>query len=320
MPCYKPLTAYYARKINPKTGKRSLVFNIDQSLIPVQVKVSCGQCIGCRLDRSLQWAIRCVNEASLHPDNCFITLTFDDINLNKDQSLKVSDFQNFMKRLRKYIYPQKVRFFHCGEYGEKLKRPHHHACLFGIDFPDKKLLTISNENKIYTSEILKQLWPYGHHTIGDVTFDSAAYIARYVIKKINNKDLTKEQIYEQLKVMSNKELAQQYYKDKKQEYITMSRRPGIGSTWYQKYNKDIYPDGHCIHNGKPVKPPKFYDSQYELDNPLKFCILKNKRQQAAQNDPHNSQKRLSEREEFKKQLTNNKQRGYENDTKNLCNP
>ena len=137
MPCYKPLKAYYSKDVN-ESGKRSLVFTSEKALLPVELMVPCGRCIGCRLDRSLQWAMRCVHEASMHEDNCFITLTFDDDHLG-DGSLKVSDFQNFMKRLRQAIAPKKVRFFHCGEYGAKLSRPHHHACLFGFDFPDKVL-------------------------------------------------------------------------------------------------------------------------------------------------------------------------------------
>ena len=156
MPCYKPLTGYYSKVVN-KSGKRSLVFNPDLAIYPVKQQVSCGRCIGCRLDRSLQWAVRCVHEASLYEDNCFITLTFDDKHLVDNRSLKVSDFQNFMKRLRQYIKPNRVRFFHCGEYGAKFARPHHHACLFGYDFPDKAAF---NSN-VSTSGILQKLWPYG---------------------------------------------------------------------------------------------------------------------------------------------------------------
>ena len=118
MPCYKPLKAYYAREVND-TGKRSLVFNSEKALFPAQLQIPCGRCIGCRLDRSLSWALRCVHEASMHDENCFITLTFNDEHLAKNKSLKVSDFQNFLKRLRQFISPRKVRYFHCGEYGSK---------------------------------------------------------------------------------------------------------------------------------------------------------------------------------------------------------
>ena len=180
MPCFHPITAYYSRVENP-SGKRSLVFNSDKALVDVPMQVPCGRCIGCRLDRSRSWALRCVHEASLHEQNCFITLTFNDENLLDNSGLKVSDFQNFMKRLRQKIAPRTVRFFHCGEYGEKFSRPHHHACLFGYDFPDKVLFRKTSSGNLYTSELLSSLWPFGFSTIAAVTFETAAYVARYVL-------------------------------------------------------------------------------------------------------------------------------------------
>ena len=123
MPCYRPLTGYYGRELN-ETGKRSLVFSVDKALVDVPVQVPCGRCIGCRLDRSLSWAVRCIHEASLYDQNCFITLTVADgsapdcsqcgsmsrCDSNRDSlsSLRVCDFQNFMKRLRQFISPSLV--------------------------------------------------------------------------------------------------------------------------------------------------------------------------------------------------------------------
>ena len=118
----------------------------------------CGQCIGCRLERSRQWAIRCVHEASLWPDNCFVTLTFDDDNIISSGSLVKADFQKFMKRLRKR-FGKGVRYFHCGEYGDLLGRPHHHACLFNFSFPDRYLWSSSGGVNLYRSPTLEELWP-----------------------------------------------------------------------------------------------------------------------------------------------------------------
>ena len=145
MPCYHPLTAYYGCQVN-ESGKRSLVFSLDKAWVDVPLQVPCGRCIGCRLDRSLSWAVRCIHESSLYDENCFITLTFDNEHLPKaclkcrtvDGSLCVCQFQNFMKRFRQFVSPRVIRFFHCGEYGVKFSRPHHHACIFNYDFPDKK--------------------------------------------------------------------------------------------------------------------------------------------------------------------------------------
>jgi len=321
MPCYKPLAAYYGRKINPKTGKRPLVFNLDLSLIPVQIPVPCGRCIGCRLDRSLQWAIRCMHESSLHENNCFITLTFDQKHLDKHSSLKVADFQNFMKRLRKHYQPKIIRFFHCGEYGSKFARPHHHACLFNHDFADKVLIKEINGNKLYTSDTLKKLWPYGFNTIGEVTFESAAYIARYVLKKWSKENHTSEELYSRMKQFSDADLRKKHYQGKKEEYLTMSRKPGIASAWYDKFKEDVYPEGFCVVKTYKTKAPKYYENKFSLDNPIKYAQLKGERMLAAQGNKNNTQKRLDIREEYKKLITKGLTRGYENnDTENLCNP
>jgi hypothetical protein len=220
MPCYKPLEAWYSKDVNP-SGRRGIVFNPSLALQRDDpINISCGQCIGCRLERSRQWAIRCMHEASLHEENSFITLTFSPEHLvarDNPWSLDVRDWQLFMKRLRKRT-GKKIRFYHCGEYGELHKRPHYHACLFGYDFPDKRLWRVVNGQRLYTSYFLQELWPYGFSTIGTVTFESAAYVARYIMKKVSGKN------------------ADDYYQwfddetgeifDRHPEYTTMSRRPG----------------------------------------------------------------------------------------------
>jgi hypothetical protein len=100
------------------------------------LELPCGQCIGCRLERSRQWAMRCLHESSLYDRNAFVTLTYDDEHLPPGGSLNYPDFQRFMKRLRKNS-KSPIRFYMGGEYGESTLRPHFHVCLFGYDFPDK---------------------------------------------------------------------------------------------------------------------------------------------------------------------------------------
>lgn len=129
------------------------------------------------------WAVRIVHEAQMWPQNSFITLTYRPEDLPQGGSLNVEHYQLFMKKLRARNTGHKIRFFHCGEYGEKLSRPHYHAILFNYDFPDKKVFSEKNGNTIYTSELLEDIWGKGFCTIGDVTFQSAAYVARYVMKK-----------------------------------------------------------------------------------------------------------------------------------------
>ena len=151
MPCYSPVKGWLARVKNA-SGKRSVVFSFRDGLSDRPCSVPCGRCIGCRLERSRMWAVRCVHEAQLHSRNCFITLTFDDAHLDKSGSLVKRDFVLFMKRLRKRF--GRVRFFHCGEYGSQLSRPHHHACLFGFDFDDRVFYKEKSGVRLYRSKAL----------------------------------------------------------------------------------------------------------------------------------------------------------------------
>lgn len=271
MPCNRPLKAWYSSKVNP-TGKKSLVFAVKKDggcrRVPHDyadraLSVRCGQCLGCRLEHSRSWAVRCVHEASLHERNCFITLTFDDNNLRPTGSLDKADFPKFMKRLRKRFFgngKSEVRYFHCGEYGEKFKRPHHHACLFGFDFPDKELWSVRDNVKLYRSRVLEELWPFGFCTIGDVTFESAAYVARYVTKKITGSQ------------------ARDHYGTLVPEYLTMSRRPAIGRGWIDKFKKDVYPDDFLVIRGnKKCKPARYYDRRFEVTDPAGYALIKEAR-------------------------------------------
>ena len=152
MACFRPLTAYKF-----KSGDIVFDFHIhEEHLVEEMLKLPCGKCIGCRLARSREWAIRCVHEASLHEHNCFITLTYDDDHLPMNNSLDLRDFQLFMKRLR-FKFGNGIRYYHCGEYGDNYRRPHYHACLFNFDFADKKIWKCDKKNKLYRSHDLEQV-------------------------------------------------------------------------------------------------------------------------------------------------------------------
>lgn len=301
MPCYSPLTGYRSREIN-ENGKRKLVFNPEKGYIDLKVTVPCGQCIGCRLERSRQWAMRCVHEASLYNNNSFITLTYSQENLPENNSLDVKHFQDFMKRLRKKYNNKTIRFFHCGEYGTQNNRPHYHACLFNHDFEDKLIWQIRDGVKLYTSETLQKLWPQGFSTIGDVTFESAAYVARYIMKKITGEKAEK---HYQIVEPTTGEIF-----DLKPEYTTMSRRPGIGMDWYNKYREDTYKDDFIIMRGMKMQPPKFYDNIYEIQQPeAHLNIKKGRKRRALKNKKDNTPERLLTKEKVKqaqlKQLKRN---------------
>lgn len=291
MPCYTPLSGYYSKDLT-KNGKRSVVFNRNFGLVDRPATVPCGQCIGCRLERSRQWAIRCIHEASLHSDNCFITLTYNDEHLPADRSLNLRHFQLFMKRFRKFFGGRKIRFFHCGEYGDKYRRPHYHAIVFGLDFVDKKLFSVVNGNRLYVSQTLDSLWGFGYATIGNVTFESAAYVARYVVKKRTGKQASDH--YKSVDTDTGEVF------DLKPEYVTMSRRPGIAFGWFDKYYSDVFPSDHVVVRGKESKPPKYYDKLYEAYFPSDFKSIKNRRVVAAESNPDNNFDRLQTKHELRK--------------------
>lgn len=298
----------YRSKEKTEKGKRKIVFNHKFGYIDQPVTIPCGQCIGCRLERSRQWAIRCVHEASLHEDNCFITLTYNNENLPKDGSLQLSDFQKFMKRLRKHFYGTTIRFFHCGEYGAKFARPHYHACIFGLDFQDKQFLKTVNGNHYYTSPTLHNLWSKGFHTIGDVSFESAAYVARYITKKITGKAAV--EYYETGEIC---ETTGEIF-SRKPEYTTMSRRPGIGKKWFDKYMADVFPGDFVLLKDKKLKPPKYYDKLYEIECPGDFKKLKYQRDlQTKENQDNNTPERLEVREFIHKDKTKTLTRRFENE-------
>lgn len=263
------------------------------------VLTSCGQCRGCKHERARQIAVRCVHEAQLHEKNCFITLTFDKKYLNAKGSLVKSDFQLFLKRLRKHFAPIRaahceltsinrvkvtkkyipwdLRYIHCGEYGEQFERPHHHACLFNLDFPDKILL---NEKKgFYVSETLKELWPQGLHTISAFNYERAAYVGQYCQKKINGK------------------MAPDHYQGRLPEYGTYSKRPAVGLDWLKKYKDEIYPRDYTVINGRKQKNPIYYDKKmkdpkFEGSNPKLMEELKIIRVVRGENSANNNIDRL----------------------------
>lgn len=306
MPCFRPLKGYRSVLVNPATGKRSIVFNARQGFVDMPVDLPCGQCIGCRLERSRQWAVRCVHEASLHPKNCFITLTYNDENLPKDRSLDVKHFQDFMKRLR-FRFGSGIRFFHCGEYGEKFARPHYHACLFNFDFEDKKLWKTALGNRLYLSQALQELWPFGFSTVGDVTFESAAYVARYVTKKQTGDRAAAH--YEWL----NEDTGE--LRSRKPEYCTMSRRPGLAKGWFDKYSSDVYPSDYIVLRGRKMRPPKYYDRQFEVVFPSDFRKLVFKRKaEGKKRSMLEDWTRLAVREEVQELRFKQLKRGYENET------
>ncbi len=270
MTCYSPLKGFQNKEDGGIVFKRS-------SLAGADMDVACGQCIGCRIDKSKEWAARIVHESQMHQENTFVTLTYDEKNLPSDGSLNKEHFQLFMKRLRKKYEDTKIRYFHCGEYGEKLSRPHYHACIFGIDFSDRIPHSSRNDVITYTSETLQQIWGKGFCTLGELNYQTAAYTARYIMKKITGNQA--QDHYQRLNIETG-ELYQL-----QPEYVTMSlgrkRGQGIGGSFYEKYKTDFFPRDECPIPGKGVykKIPRYYETLFAEQDPETYETIKKQRKQ-----------------------------------------
>lgn len=265
MTCFRPITAYRA----PGGG---VVFSSKEGYGDRPLELSCGQCIGCRIKRSQEWAVRCVHEASLHSRNCFVTLTYRPEDVPADGGLDVRHWQLFAKRMRKAGLS--FRFLHAGEYGDETFRPHYHACIFGQDFSgDRRPWKRSGEFTLYSSELLEELWGLGFCTVGELSFQTAAYVARYTLKKVSGP--LKRERYRRIDVVTGEE----YFV--RPEYATMSRRPGIGAGWYEKFKGDVFPDDEVVHEGKRRAVPSFYFKRLEVEDPTLALSLKAARMAAA---------------------------------------
>ena len=313
--CFWPMHGWRARTVG-KSGKRAITFDPKKGYIDMPVTLPCGKCIDCKLNLSRQWAIRCMHESDQQEDNCYITLTYAPKYLPEGATLYMKDFQDFMKRLRKKYctYDQDefgnrycvnpIKFYHSGEYGEAtqknnwIARPHYHALLFNIDFSDCVPFKEINGITLFVSRKLTKIWGKGHASIGRVTMDSAAYVARYIMKK---------------QYPSKNEAAQARYVENyeridrdtgeihtvKPEYSTMSKN--IGKAWFDKYKTDVYPSDFLTYKGQKFRPPKAYDRFFEKEQPEEMAKIKakrtgNMRKQAKNNTPE----RLLVREKCKK--------------------
>ena len=228
------------------------------------LQIPCGRCIGCRLDYSRQWANRCVMELPYHDQSWFVTLTYDDNHLPITEyvlletgeigqcgTLVKRDVQLFLKRLRKAYTKNSIKFFCAGEYGDQTLRPHYHLILFGLRLDDLKLWKQSlNGYNYYNSQFLSGVWQKGHVVIGEVTWETCAYTARYIMKKQygDNADF-----YDTYNVTP--------------EFTSMSLKPAIGRRFFEDHYEEISrfdninvstPQG-----GRSFRPPKYFDKLLE---------------------------------------------------------
>lgn len=228
-------------------------------------QLPCGKCLECRLEYSRQWAIRCMHEAQMHEKSCFITLTYGDDHL-LDPKLNYRDFQLFQYRLRDHIRRKeqgnksneevKISIFVTGEYGDKTKRPHWHAIIFNWRPSDCEYLR-TNEcgDRIYKSKILDDLWGKNDpvkkpNEIGDVTFKSAGYVARYAAKKL---------------VHGN---------DDDHDFHPISKKSSknaIGKSFIEKYWRTVFALGEIItHDSHHCPIPRYYEKWFKKNKPAQW--------------------------------------------------
>lgn len=280
MACYHPMHCAYQgtsvagaplyKILGPWTGVKNH---------PNDIQVPCGHCIGCRLDKSREWADRMMLELDHSKTAVFVTLTYDDLHVpvsmyNDDGvpffTLDKRDVQLFLKRLRKYFYGKSIRYYLAGEYGDKTNRPHYHAILFGLDLSDFRDRVHFGSNPFgqpyYTSSTLERLWSNGFVSLAPVSWQTCAYVARYVTKKLNGPEGI---VYS--------------YRNCLPPFALMSRRPGIAGYFAVDHpellsDRMLYIDDvFGVTNHKKVSTPKYLFEKLALTNPDLYDKIKSDR-------------------------------------------
>lgn len=315
MPCYHPMKGFPIGLTDAgKTKYKICSYNVDhvermvngdfqcvstpalssRAVFAIRdfVTIPCGQCLGCRLDYSRQWANRCMLELQYHESAYFVTLTYNDehvpISYYDDPetgevftalTLRKRDIQLWMKRLRKRFKEQKIRFFLCGEYGSTTFRPHYHAILFGLKLDDLVLSGKSPQGfSYYRSPSLEATWsvkdlrgdnsPLGFVGVAAVTWEACAYTARYVMKKLKGKEA---EYYDLLNI--------------EPDFVLMSRKPGLGRQYYDDHPEVMKSEYIFISTdkgGKKFRPPRYFDRLFDIDHPDELAEIKAVRKRMAE--------------------------------------
>lgn len=242
-----------------------------------------------------------MHEADSHEHNSFLTLTYDDEHLEQ-RSLNKRDWQLFAKKLRHH---GAFRFYMVGEYTDDW-RPHYHACLFGQDFTTDRRYWCQSRGKfpLYRSELLESVWDKGFSYIGELTTQSARYCSGYILKKITGQKA--EQHYQWVDTQTGT------IEDLAPEFALMSRRPGIGKGWFERYADETYRDDYIVLDGKKFLPPKYYDRLLATGDPTRAEAIATARVgRLASSLQDNTRARLLDRERVAQDKEKLKVRGFE---------
>lgn len=168
-----------------------------QCTSPIRIRnqlFPCGHCLSCRIAKAREWSARLIHELSFWDKSVFVTLTYSDEYIPPNGSLRKRDLQNFFKRLRKYSNAR-IKYYACGEYGSKTRRPHYHAIIFGLGRTKEDI------------EFIKDSWRFcvwsnfsTKKAFGTVTYDSCRYVSDYIFKKYNGEKAKEEYLSKGLEV------------------------------------------------------------------------------------------------------------------------
>lgn len=253
----------------PRPKGAKIVFSAMKSYNGAKsMLVPCGKCINCRLNYAQDWATRCDCEQRMHELSCFITMTYNDGELPDDYGLSVKHVDKFWKRLRRRLdsevvevfnyrtgkverQPVRIRYMLCGEYGPKTNRPHYHAAVFGWNFPDRQPWRRTKADALsYVSPLLTEVWSHGNCELSELTTESAAYIAKYAMKKITGEPAPDH--YTRLHPVTG------VISQVRPEFLHASRKPGLGSQYFERYRADILAHGFIMVNGKKKPVPDYF--------------------------------------------------------------
>ena len=293
MACHHPIPAYLSAD-----GKVTFVRKEKAVGKSGFLHIRCGMCRGCKADHARDWAIRCYHESQLHDQCCFITLTYSPEKLPPHGSLDPRDLELFWKRLRKRIAPDRVRYFACGEYGEKRSRPHYHACLFGWRPTERVPLGKSEKgNPQWGAQILSEAWGLGRVTWTEFDPSCARYTAHYTADKLKSFALdeidpeTGLRPYERMDVTTGEILKLA------PEFQRQSQRPAIGVRWLEKFWREVFPADTVVMDGKEYPPPKIYYQWLRENQPEVAEKVKAKRVSETEEIPYETGLRLKQKAE-----------------------
>lgn len=262
MPCFRPIHGYRA-----VGGK--VVFKKSAS-IGIPMTVPCGQCIGCRLDKQRDWSARILHEGRLHPHTVFLTLTYSDESLPPGGTLCLRHWQLFMKRLRKHYAPHPYRFIANGEYGDRTQRPHYHAILYNHVSVDRKLWQRKDHGShVYEAPTLTKLWGMGLVTEQDFDPSFGDYIAQHCVKRLSRERAAP--LLQRVDPLTGETWQVE------PEFWVMSRRPGIGHGYYEKFKDEIWKHDSIIYKGAERSVPGYYDQLRLRENEPRMLKVKDKR-------------------------------------------